>query len=774
MTRLKTTGSNASKEVMEFIVGIFGDIAGDAEARPLFCGFSDDPGSNKGWSPRAIKNGKLPTSITDTNNCYFSVATFRPDGEGKYRAKKQQVAANYAILLDDIGTKAKRKLPITPSWKIKTSPGNYQVGFLLKTPCADPVKYQAVVNALGKAGWGDRGASGVARWARLPYGVNTKEKYLDAGKAPKVELVHFHPERRYSLKRIIKAFELDTTGVTFKVTSSGGKGGDAVLLALKVARLWKGNSEPGMHDITCPWVKFHTDQKDHGTAYYEPSPSNKRLGGFICQHGHCSGRGIADLRGFLDIPGERPRKESVLDTALGFIENAIPVFLDENGEPFGLVNKHCLPLKGREIKSQILQKTREATGKTLKQGDVNEVLATLESKAIIEDERRELHNRIALFNGNIWYDLGDGMSVKVMPSAWEIVEAPPLFRRYGHQQVQVRPKTGGDPMKLFRFLNIKKAHRLETMVLLISYLIPDIAHPIFHPHGAQGSGKSTLCKMIKKLLDPSSLGVLLVPRDRQELIRLISRHHIPIFDNMSKLDSDMSDVLCMACTGGGVVRRVLYTDDEDNIVSLRRCCGLNGINLLISKPDLLDRTMLLRLERIPPEKRRVEAKMWQEFEKAMPEILGGMFDVLARAFDIHPQVDLDQLPRLADFATWGYAIGEALEEGKGKEFLVAYRANVRRQNEEVIKNNSLCLAVKILMRSERQWEGTVKMAFVELSKIAVPIKSDPTFPADAKNLRRHLERIQTTLAESENITYRVSDKAKKDGYHITFTKGAKV
>ena len=93
-------------------------------------------------------------------------------------------------------------------------------------------------------------------------------------------------------------------------------------------------------------------------------------------------------------------------------------------------------------------------------------------------EKLILHNRIALRDGYIWYDLGDGNAVKIGRKLWEIVTAPPLFRRYGHQQVQVTPKAGGNPWRLFDFLNIAKTHRLETLVLLISYLIPDIAHPI--------------------------------------------------------------------------------------------------------------------------------------------------------------------------------------------------------------------------------------------------------------------------------------------------------
>ncbi len=472
---------------------------------------------------------------------------------------------------------------------------------------------------------------------------------------------------------------------------------------------------------------------------------------------------------YLGISDESAKDKSNLDTALEIVDG-IKVFLDQYGEPFVFHDGHCSSLKSREIRALISREIYASTKKAPKQSNLTEVLATLESKALFEGEKIELHLRIAWHKNFIWYDLGNKMAVRVGRKGWEIVDAPVLFRRYSHQQEQVTPIKGGNAWQLFDFLNIAKKHQLETLVLLISYLVPDIAHPIFHPHGAQGSGKTTLCKLIKRLIDPSSLEVIFMPRDKNELIRQINRHHVPLFDNMSRLDYEQSDILCMSCTGGGIAKRVLYTDDDDRIYNFMRCIGLNGVNLLVTKPDILDRTMLIELERISPSERKLEAQLWREFNDAKPEILGGMFDTLTKAKAIFPSVKLAELPRLADFAKWGYAIAEALEKGLGKQFIADYQANVRRQNAEVLQSNNLCLAVTQFMRAREQWEGTVKTAYELLHQIVEPSKTDDTFPRDPKNLRKNLAYIQTTLAESEHITYRVSAKAKKDGYHIEFMK----
>lgn len=463
--------------------------------------------------------------------------------------------------------------------------------------------------------------------------------------------------------------------------------------------------------------------------------------------------------------------DSIQGNILDVVKN-ITVFRDEKNDPFAFHNGNCYPLKSKDVKAHIIRLMHDSSGKPFKDKDVAEALATLECKAITTGDKITLHNRVAWQNNRIMYDLGNGKAVKIGPRNWKTVNAPILFRRYSHQQVQCDPISGGNPWMMFKYMNIPEKYRLETFVLLVSCLVPDIAHPIFHPHGAHGSGKTTLCKLIKRLIDPSCVEVIIAPKNKVDLISQIHRHHLPLFDNMSKLDGEMSDILCMACTGGSFAKRALYTDDDEIIFNLKRCVGINGINLLITKPDLLDRTMLLNCERITSEQRKREADLLKDFDEVMPEILGGMFDILSKAMAIHPQVDLDELPRMADFATWGYAIAEALGTGRGTQFIADYQSNIKRQNAEVLQHSSLCLAVTQFMRDKKEWEGTVKGAYLELHSIAEPSKADSTFPNDPKNLRRYLERIQTTLAESEHITYTFSDRPKKDGYHVEFRRKA--
>ena len=112
----------------------------------------------------------------------------------------------------------------------------------------------------------------------------------------------------------------------------------------------------------------------------------------------------------------------------------------------------------------------------------------------------------------------------------------------------------------------------------------------------------------------------------------------------------ISDALCRAVTGKGFSKRALYTDDEDVIQTYRRCVGLNGINVAAHKPDLLDRSILFVLDPILASQRKWEQQFWSEFEDIRPLLFGAILDGLSRAMALRDSIQLEGLPRMADFA----------------------------------------------------------------------------------------------------------------------------
>ena len=294
----------------QFLTAIFGDEF--KLGKPLVCSIVGDPNQNKsmGWPAKS-----WPCDTSDGSmNWYALPSLFEPNTSGRYRAQKNLAGPVFCVMLDDIGTKVpKSRLDnCPPTWLIETSPTNFQAGYVFAQPLnkqrADSLKV-----ALIEARLCDAGASGgAARWMRLPVAINGKAKY--GTPAFQCKLTDWHPERRYTIEEIINLLELpqhqkaikpgrkaaaiDRNATAGVYTPRSAE--NEVVTAIKIRGFYKSPLGSGKHDITCPWLHEHTDQIDHGSAYFEPTDLYP-IGGYKCQHGHSEKYRIGALLEFLSV-----------------------------------------------------------------------------------------------------------------------------------------------------------------------------------------------------------------------------------------------------------------------------------------------------------------------------------------------------------------------------------------------------------------------------------------------------------------------------------------
>ena len=392
-------------------------------------------------------------------------------------------------------------------------------------------------------------------------------------------------------------------------------------------------------------------------------------------------------------------------------------------------------------------------GKTPNSDALNSAIITIEGKAVFDGKTHELHNRVAFHEGAFFYDLADEKwrVIRITPEEWQVVDNPPiLFCRYQHQKPQVEPQHGGDLWRLLDFINLRDSRQqLIFMVYVVASFIPDIPHPIIHLHGEQGSAKTTQLRLVGSLVDPSSEELLMVARDVNELAQKLYHHWVCYFDNLTSLPDWVSDVLSRAVTGIGFSKRELYTDEGDVIFQLKRVIGLNGINVVATKPDLLDRCILLELKRIPDNERMEEKELLSAFEQTKPQILGGLFDILSKAMDIYPTLQLKAFPRMADFAHWGGAITQALGYSVD-DFADAYKANIQSQNIEVLSSNPVAAVLLAFMENRGSYEGTPAELLDELGQEAEQMKIKTTiksWPGAPQVLTRRLNELKSNLRQ---------------------------
>ncbi|MFQ5510059.1 MAG: hypothetical protein ACE5FN_12115 [Leptospirillia bacterium] len=316
----------------EFRQAVFGDPEGDA--LPMVVSFKGNPANIAGsaWSGQPWREGDKPLPA-DANN-YFTLSVFRPNEAGTYRRRKVHFQALHVVMLDDVGTKVDmERLTLPPSWLLETSEGNYQAGYILEKPLLHGPTADKLMNAIVTAGLCDPGANGPrARLARLPVAINGKHDPVFS-----CRMKVWEPGRRYLVKDLVEGLQVEMAqrGKPKRERSPAQEmshQGDAVwiprpeenavIATLRARDLYKAPLGDGKHDITCPWVDEHTGAADGGTAYFEPD-DRWPIGGFKCQHAHCTNRHVRDLLGFLKVEVSEARMKPTIRVIAGDIHRVV-------------------------------------------------------------------------------------------------------------------------------------------------------------------------------------------------------------------------------------------------------------------------------------------------------------------------------------------------------------------------------------------------------------------------------------------------------------------
>jgi hypothetical protein len=262
--------------------------------------------------------------------------------------------------------------------------------------------------------------------------------------------------------------------------------------------------------------------------------------------------------------------------------------------------------------------------------------------------------------------------------------------------------------------------------------------------GEQGSAKSTFSLILRALLDPNIAPLRALPREDRDLFIAASNGHVLAFDNVSGLPAWISDTLCRLATGGGFAVRQLYTDQDEVLFDAARPVILNGIEDIVTRPDLADRAVFLMLEPIPEERRRSEQELWAAFEVERPRVLGVLLDAVVEGLKRLPETHLPKLPRMADFALWATACETAL--WPAGTFWAAYCGNRDEAVEGVIDADPIATAVRAIMATRTVWTGTASDLLGALAEVVGErFAKSKTWPDGPRALAGRLRRSATSL-----------------------------
>lgn len=302
-------------------------------------------------------------------------------------------------------------------------------------------------------------------------------------------------------------------------------------------------------------------------------------------------------------------------------------------------------------------------------------LATLRGQAQFEGEACEVFTRIAKTEAGYWLDLCNDawQCVQVTATGWAVVAGAgaPLFTRSASMRPLPVPERGGTLDALWPLVNIPEADRLLVLAWMLECLRADTPHVVLELVGEAGCAKSSTQRALRRLIDPNQADLRAAPKSVEDVWIAARNSHLVSLNNLSHLHPQYQDALCVLATGGGYSTRKLYTNAEETILELRKPIMLNGISVLVTAQDLLDRCLHVDLPTI--HSRAEEGDLEARFEAAQPALLGALLDLFVKVLAALPSVSIapEHRPRMADFAALGEAVFRVHGEPAGA-FLARY------------------------------------------------------------------------------------------------------
>ena len=386
----------------------------------------------------------------------------------------------------------------------------------------------------------------------------------------------------------------------------------------------------------------------------------------------------------------------------------VTVPVGDHRETYGLRARTCLAWL-----SQIVYATTSRCPSSTALAAATNTLAGI---AVFDGPVRRVDVRIAEDEGALWLDLGDPAwrVVRITPEGWDVrAGGSARFRRPPGMLALPVPTRGGSLLDLRPFVNVADEDFLLVCAWEIAALRPTGPYPVLVLTGEAGAAKSSTARAVRRTIDPHESDLRRPPRNTADLMIDAVNNRVVALENVSSLPTWLSDDLAALATGGGLSKRALYTDSEECVLGAQRPILLNGIGRIVTRADLLDRSLLLTLPAIQDEDRQAESEFWAAFRQAHPAILGALLDAVVMALRNHAGVHLPRKPRMADFAVWMVAAEPACPWSAGT-FLSAYAGYTQDAIEALLDGDP----VGDVVRTLAPWTGTATDLLAEVTRQA--------------------------------------------------------
>jgi hypothetical protein len=386
---------------------------------------------------------------------------------------------------------------------------------------------------------------------------------------------------------------------------------------------------------------------------------------------------------------------------------------------------------------------------------------------------------VAEHQKTIYLDLcdEDWRVVRISSEGWELIDAtaaPVRFTRskgMGRLPVpekSLEPSFTLEPLRELLNLGKTEEENERSFRLILAWLMQALRgrgpYPVLVLLGERGSAKSTAARILRSLVDPSTVPLRTMPRNPHDLYIDATSSWTISLDNISSLPKWLSDTLCMIATGGGFSTRQLFTDREQELFEAMRPVILNGITDVVTADDLVQRSLIVRLPAIQKGGYRTERAIQQDLEAARPKILGALLDAAVEGLRRVDSVEVLAMPRMGDFASWAAACEEALGSEPGT-FMKALGASDEEGAQQALEASPLAEPLYELARANpKGWEGTATELLGRLRDFAdEELQHTKEWPKAANVLSSRLSRLAPLFREAGTLSIEQLSRADARG-----------
>jgi len=360
---------------------------------------------------------------------------------------------------------------------------------------------------------------------------------------------------------------------------------------------------------------------------------------------------------------------------------------------------------------------------------------------------RPIHIRVGGDLSRITLDLGDSA---VAVTAQGILPAPDAVfaRPKGTLSLPAPhiPKTiaaaAAALEELRHVLGIEPQTWIVCLAWLLAALRPEGPYPILYVRGEQGSGKSTLARALLSLIDPRRPDMRALPRDPRDLAIRAEHVHVLGFDNVSMVSGENSDALCRLATGDGFDTRQLRSDRDLAVFDAARPMLMTSIIDAATRPDLLDRALIVELP--AREERRDDDEIRAAVERLRPHVLGALLFAIAHAMGASDATTIPRDIRMRAPALFAVRAAPAL--GLEPSAIVQAYLDSRAAAQGVLSEDPVLVAIDDFLKpGQPPWSGSMTQLLQALNRQRNGERAWKGWPDNPKGLSSALKRLAPML-----------------------------